>query len=240
MRGGSRRDHKRSIPLIIERRAEHVHTMIQVRVMRARAGGGSACENFAQELRTGDFSAGYTSGPIALQTVTNYKEINSGGGWAGRNHFRFEGCAMKTAFLVGRIVFGGYFIYNGVHHLTEKKAMASYTATKGVPAPELAVTATAVPLIAGGTSLLLGVKPKIGAIAILGFLAGVSPIMHDFWRNEDPAERSNNMISFMKNLALAGAALALMGVDEPWEASVPASRSRFSDKIRKIGRALAA
>src|SRR5579863_2384103 len=107
MRGGSRRDHKRSIPLIIERRAEHVHTMIQVRVMRGRACGESAVKTSHRSFRTGDFPAGYTSGPIALQTVTNYKEINSGGGWAGRNHFRFEGCAMKTAFLVGRIVFGG-------------------------------------------------------------------------------------------------------------------------------------
>jgi len=45
--------------------------------------------------------------------------------------------------------------------------------------------------------------------------------MHDFWRNQDPNERMNNMASFMKNLALAGAALALIGVEEPREASVP-------------------
>jgi putative oxidoreductase len=145
---------------------------------------------------------------------------------------------MKTPFLIGRILFGGFFLYNGINHLMQRKNMASYTASKGVPTPELAVTASAIPLVIGGTSLLLGVKPKIGALAILGFLAGVSPVMHDFWRNEDLNERMKNLTDFMKNLALAGGALALMGVEEPWEASV--TKPTLTQKVRKIGRQLAA
>jgi uncharacterized membrane protein YphA (DoxX/SURF4 family) len=147
---------------------------------------------------------------------------------------------MKAPFLIGRILFGGYFLYSGINHLRERKNMAHYTAAKGVPAPEVAVTATAVPLIVGGASLLLGLKPKWGAMAILGFLAGVSPIMHDFWRNEDPNERMTNMTNFMKNVALAGGALALMGVDEPWEGSVPVGRPSLATRVKNIGRRLAA
>lgn len=145
---------------------------------------------------------------------------------------------MKAPFLIGRMLFGGFFLYNGINHLMQRKNMAAYTASKGVPKPEMAVTVSAVPLIVGGTSMLLGLKPKVGAIAILGFLAGVSPIMHDFWRNEDPNERMNNMASFMKNLALAGGALALLGVEEPWEASV--SKPTLAAKVRKATRQLAA
>ena len=145
---------------------------------------------------------------------------------------------MKAPFLIGRMLFGGFFLYSGINHLMQRKNMAAYTATKGVPKPEMAVTASAVPLIIGGTSMLLGLKPKLGAIAILGFLAGVSPIMHDFWRTEDPNERTNNMTSFMKNLALAGGALALFGVEEPWEASV--SKPTLAAKVRKATRELAA
>ena len=145
---------------------------------------------------------------------------------------------MKAPFLIGRILFGGFFLYNGINHLMQRKTLASYSASKGVPKPEVAVTATAVPLIVGGTSMLLGLKPKWGAIAIMGFLAGVSPIMHDFWRNQDPNERVNNMTSFMKNLVLAGGALALLGVEEPWEASV--SKPTLGDKVRKATRQLAA
>ena len=145
---------------------------------------------------------------------------------------------MKAPFLIGRMLFGGFFLYSGINHLMQRKNMAAYTASKGVPKPEIAVTASAVPLIVGGTSMLLGLKPKLGALAILGFLAGVSPIMHDFWRNEDPNERTNNMASFMKNLALAGGALALLGVEEPWEASV--KKPTLAQKVRKVSRQLVA
>jgi len=146
---------------------------------------------------------------------------------------------MKAPFLIGRLIFGGYFLYAGINHLKNRRQMAPYAASKGVPAPEIAVAATGIPLIIGGTSILLGLKPKYGAAAILGFLAGVSPIMHDFWRNEDPNERQKNMVDFMKNAALAGGALALMGVEEPWEVSVP-TKNHFGKKLRKAARQLAA
>ena len=147
---------------------------------------------------------------------------------------------MKVPFLLGRLLFGGFFFYNGINHLRNRKTMGQYAQSKGVPNGEAAVAISAIPLLIGGTSLLLGIKPKLGALAILGFLAGVSPVMHDFWRNEDPNERMNNMINFMKNLALAGGAMALMGIDEPWEASVPVARPSLADKVRTIGRRLAA
>ena len=118
--------------------------------------------------------------------------------------------------------------------------MAAYARAKGVPSPELAVTLSAVPLLVGGASLALGVKPKLGALALVGFLAGVSPVVHDFWRNQDPEARTNNMIMFMKNMALAGGALALMGVEEPWEASVTVGKPTLGDKVRRISRRLAA
>ena len=147
---------------------------------------------------------------------------------------------MKAPFLIGRLLFGGYFVMSAVNHFKHRKEMADYAGSKGVPAPELAVTASAVPLLIGGTSLLLGVKPKWGTVALLGFLAGVSPVMHDFWRNEDPNERNTNKAQFMKNLALAGAALALMGVDEPWEASVPAAKPSLRDEVVDVIRQIAA
>lgn len=147
---------------------------------------------------------------------------------------------MKAPFLIGRLLFGGFFLYNGINHLRNRKQMGPYAESKGVPKGDLTVALTGIPLIIGGASLLSGVKPKLGAAAILGFLAGVSPIMHDFWRQEDPTQRQNEMINFMKNAALAGGALALMGVEEPWEASVPAGQHTFGKKLKKAARQLAA
>ena len=143
---------------------------------------------------------------------------------------------MKAAFLIGRLVFGGFFLYNGINHLRNRKSLAQYASGKGVPKAEAAVTATGILLAIGGTSLLLGVKPKSGAAAIIGFLAGVSPIMHDFWKAEDPNQRMNDMINFVKNMALLGAALAMMGIEEPWPASVPVAQPSRMQRVRRFAR----
>jgi putative oxidoreductase len=138
---------------------------------------------------------------------------------------------MKAAFLIGRLIFGGFFVYNGINHLKERKAMAQYAQSKNVVLAEISVVATGVAMIAGGASVLLGVKPKVGTAAIAGFLAGVSPVMHGFWRVEDANQRMQEMTNFAKNMALMGGALALMGVEEPWPASVPLTAERKYDDL---------
>ena len=147
---------------------------------------------------------------------------------------------MKAPFLLGRLIFGGFFLYNGINHFQHRKQLAQYAASKGVPAAEAAVVGSGVALAVGGASILAGVKPKIGTLAVLGFLAGVSPMMHDFWRQQEPQARQNEMINFMKNMAMAGAALALLGVEEPWEASVPIAQPKGMARARAIGRKLRA
>jgi putative oxidoreductase len=143
--------------------------------------------------------------------------------------------SMKVPFLIGRMIFGGFFIYNGIHHFTSRKQISQYVAAKNVPLPELAVTGTG-----AGTSILLGVKPKYGAAALAGFLLGVSPVMHDFWRSEDPGQRMNEVINFTKNLALAGAALALTAIEEPWPASLPVAQPKPVSRVRRFARGLRA
>ncbi|HWS16481.1 MAG TPA: DoxX family protein [Candidatus Elarobacter sp.] len=137
---------------------------------------------------------------------------------------------MKAAFLIGRLVFGGFFLYNGINHLKERKSLGQFAGSKNVPMPEVAVAATGVGLIAGGASILLGVKPKLGAAAIAGFLVGVSPVMHNFWSVQDPNQRMNEMVHFSKNMALLGSALALMGMDEPWPASIPVGQKDLMER----------
>jgi uncharacterized membrane protein YphA (DoxX/SURF4 family) len=147
---------------------------------------------------------------------------------------------MKAAFVVGRIVFGGFFLYNGIHHFTSRPMMSQYVKSKGVPLPDVAVIATGTALVLGGASILLGVKPKLGAAAILGFLAGVSPVMHDFWRREDPQQRQTELIHFSKNMAMVGAALALMGVEEPWPVSLPVAQPRHAKLLKFVRQRAAA
>ena len=147
---------------------------------------------------------------------------------------------MKAAFLIGRLVFGGFFLYNGINHLKQRKQLAQYAESKNVPMAEAVVASTGVVLIAGGTSILLGVKPKLGTAAIAGFLAGVSPVMHNFWSVQEPGERLNEMINFSKNMALAGATLMMLQLREPWPVSVDASIADEEMFVRLGGRDLRA
>jgi len=122
---------------------------------------------------------------------------------------------MKIPFVLGRLIFGGFFLYNGINHFKQLKGMTQYVGSKNVPNPDIAVAVSGAALLLGGASLLLGVKPKAGAAAVAAFLGTVSPIMHDFWSQEDPQQRQAEMINFSKNVALMGAALALMSVEQP-------------------------
>jgi putative oxidoreductase len=127
---------------------------------------------------------------------------------------------MAQLFLLGRIIFGGYFLYNGMNHFVSMAAMVQYAGSKGVPLPEIAVTVAGALLIVGGVSIVLGLWPPLGILCIVIFLAGVTPMMHNFWAMTDAGARLGEIVNFTKNIALLGGALGLLGVPQPWPYSV--------------------
>ena len=143
---------------------------------------------------------------------------------------------MKIPFLIGRVIFGGFFLYNGVNHFRKLKMLSQYAAAKDVPQPEAAVALSGAAMVLGGASIVLGLQPKLGAAAILTFLGGVSPVMHDFWTIEEPNQRMSEMVNFTKNMALLGATVALLGMEEPWPLSVPECDSTPLDRARDFAR----
>jgi putative oxidoreductase len=125
---------------------------------------------------------------------------------------------MRACFLMGRMLFGGFFAWSGINHFRELDQMSGYAAAKGVPKPDAAVRASGALIVAGGTSVLSGVQPRLGLAAIVAFLVPVSLQIHRFWEIDDPAASRQEMTHFMKNMALVGAALMLMRIEEPWPA----------------------
>jgi len=125
--------------------------------------------------------------------------------------------ALETAaLLAGRAIFGGYFLYNGINHYLNREMLVEYARSKGVPAPSVAVAASGFLILAGGLSVLLGARPKVGAGLISAFLLGVSPQMHAFWKEQEPGPRMQEMVNFTKNMALVGASLIVAAHPEPW------------------------
>lgn len=127
---------------------------------------------------------------------------------------------MMIAYLIGRIIFAGFFIMAGFNHFASLNSMSGYVKAKGVPAPSLAMGGSGVLLILGGLSLLLGFDPVIGIILLIIFFLGVTPVMHAFWKVEDPAARMGERVNFMKNVALIGALLMMLAIPSPWPFSL--------------------
>jgi putative oxidoreductase len=121
--------------------------------------------------------------------------------------------------LIGRIMYGGFFVYNGVSHFLGMDQMTPYAASKGVPMPQLAVIASGLLILVGGAMVLAGWKTRWGALMIVLFLIPVSLMMHDFWAVDDAMGRMNELAHFGKNLTLAGAALMIAWV-ERWPLSI--------------------
>lgn len=138
---------------------------------------------------------------------------------------------MRSLFVLGRALLGGFFVYNGLNHLRHADQMAPYAESKGVPAPAAAINGTGAMLLAGGLSVALGLKPRQGLATIVAFLVPTTFQMHRFWQETDAQRRTNETVNFGKNIALIGAALALMQVPEPWPASVDAA---FDDREEEM------
>ncbi len=149
---------------------------------------------------------------------------------------------MRALFLLGRTVFGGFFLWNGLNHFQNRRMLAGYAGSKGTPAPGTAVPATGGLLVTAGTSIITGTNARRGLALVVAFLVPVSLQMHRFWDAEDPAERQAELINFTKNMALVGAALMMMQIPEPWPLSVDAARRvpREDMYVRMAGRDLRA
>ncbi|XVH31092.1 DoxX family protein [Haloferacaceae archaeon DSL9] len=132
----------------------------------------------------------------------------------------FESPLAAEFFLLGRVLFGGVLAFNGLNHFLDAESMSGYAAAKGVPAAKLAVPATGGLLLFGGLGIALGIVPTLAAGALAVFLAVTTPVMHNFWAAPDE-HKQGELINFLKNIALVGAALAFLAMSAvPWPYAV--------------------
>ena len=105
--------------------------------------------------------------------------------------------------LVGRIALAAIFLGSAVNKITNYSGTIEYMEGAGVPLVQVALPGALALLLIGGLSVLTGFMCRFGALLLLVFLAAATFYFHtDF-----PKEQ----INFMKNLAIAGGLLTLMG-----------------------------
>jgi putative oxidoreductase len=144
---------------------------------------------------------------------------------------------MRYVVLLGRICFAAIFIVAAPGHF--KAQEIAYAAQAGVPLASLAVPVSGLMALAGGLSIALGYRTKIGAWLLVLFLVPVTLTMHNFWAATDPTMAQLQMAMFMKNVGLLGGAL-LLAYYGAGPLSVDARRQAATPRIASIRPAHAA
>jgi uncharacterized membrane protein YphA (DoxX/SURF4 family) len=116
---------------------------------------------------------------------------------------------IESILLAGaRLLFGGVIAFMGLNHFLQLEQTAGYAEFKGLPAPKLSVVASGAVLTLGGLGIVVGALPLVSALAVAGFLVVSALIMHDFWA-VDEDQQQDELTHFLKNVVMAGGALAI-------------------------------
>jgi putative oxidoreductase len=108
--------------------------------------------------------------------------------------------------LAGRTLIALIFVIAGFNKFTGLEGTAGYIASMGLPLPKLLAIGAAALELGGGILLIAGWKARWVAAALFVFSGVTALIFHAFW-GAPPAQAQNQMIHFMKNLAMMGGLL---------------------------------
>lgn len=112
--------------------------------------------------------------------------------------------------LLGRLLFGGVLTYMAIENFRDLEGQIGYAESKGLKKADSIVPFTSGMLLVGGLGVTLWRIPRIATGAVVAFLAGVTPVMHDFWTIDDEQQATAERYQFFKNVAMLGAALAFL------------------------------
>lgn len=104
--------------------------------------------------------------------------------------------------------------------LLEKAGPIKESLPEQVPTdPETLVRVDAAVKIGAGAMLALGKFPRLASLLLAGSIVPTTLAAHRFWEHEDPQQRVEQQIHFLKNLGLLGGVL-LASVDTGGKPSV--------------------
>lgn len=119
---------------------------------------------------------------------------------------------MDAVLVIGRILFALLFIASGISHFAKLEVMTGYAKYKKLPAAKIGVIASGFFFLLGGIYIAVGFWVDLGALMLAVTLILAAVIFHNFWTETDATTKQNEMTAFMKNLALAGAALIIFAL----------------------------
>jgi len=126
--------------------------------------------------------------------------------------------ANRVVALLGRILVAIPFLWLGIMKIEQYHFYAGMLAAMKVPKPSIALVIVIIIEVLGGLCLVIGWKTRLWAWLMFLYLIPVTLTAHNYWTYSGAA-RVDEMIHFLKNLAILGA-LLLIAAFGPGSASV--------------------
>jgi putative oxidoreductase len=108
-----------------------------------------------------------------------------------------------SVLLFGRILMSVIFVMAAINKVTNFGGTVDDIASVGVPLATVAAVIAIIVELSGGLSVALGFRARLGSWLLLLFLIPTTLLFHN------PAVVSDQLIPFMKNLAIMGGLLIL-------------------------------
>jgi putative oxidoreductase len=122
---------------------------------------------------------------------------------------------LAAASLAGRVLLAAIFLISGVGKVFDPASTIAYIRSAGLPLPVLAYAAALSFELVGGAFLMIGYRTRSVAGLLAAFAIVTAVVFHGALA--DP----NQLVHFLKNLAIAGGLLQLVVFGRPNTASVP-------------------
>jgi putative oxidoreductase len=110
---------------------------------------------------------------------------------------------------LGRVALGLGLALQASEDFRDMEDTVEYAESAGVPNPETMAPLASGSMLAAGLGIAFWRLPRLATAAAAGFLAVVTPTMHDFW-NAEPGEGDGDRLAFYGNLAMLGGVLVFL------------------------------
>ena len=117
----------------------------------------------------------------------------------------------RYAPLVGRILMALIFLTSGYGKISGFEATAAAMASRGMPMTEILLVCAIAIELTGAALLIMGWHTRWAALALVVFLIPATLYFHNYW-NYPPEQVRNQRNHFMKNVAILGGLIFVMGM----------------------------
>ncbi|HTW33507.1 MAG TPA: DoxX family protein [Rhizomicrobium sp.] len=128
---------------------------------------------------------------------------------------------------LGRLILAWFFLSEAWWRIRDWEGTVMLMHMKHVANAEPLLALAVVLMALGGISLLLGYYARTGALILFALTIIMSVLIHDYWKISNSVDRDADYDLFIRNMAIAGGLLFLVGMGPgPFAIDQPAKKKR--------------